>query len=127
MTKTEVQLLREKLNKHLASFGEEHNLKVFAGKTTYSDNNMTIKVECSKIADDGTVYSKEREEFIKYATLYGLQPEDLGKRFTSNNETFEITGLKSSYRKYPIIAKGVHNGKSYKFTENSIQKKLARG
>jgi hypothetical protein len=42
-------------------------------------------------------------------------------QFTGTNGVYEITEIKTRNRTYPVIAKSLSNGKSYKYSVNQIK------
>lgn len=65
-----------------------------------------------------------KKDFDRYADLFGLKPEDYGRTFVTRGETYQITGISPNRPKYPINAKSVRTGKSFKFQEASVQRAL---
>ena len=48
----------------------------------------------------------------------------LGYEFVSNGENFKVVSFNLRRRKYPVSADNLRNGKSYKFTVDSINRKI---
>lgn len=82
--------------------------------------NATVSFVFSTIGEDGEVHDIDAETFKKDADLFGFKPEDLGASFSMQGDTFKITGLKPSRRKFPILAKRVSDGKVYKFPARMV-------
>ena len=57
----------------------------------------------------------------------GLCPEDLGRRFQWQGQTFELAGYNVRAPKMPVIARSVGTGKLYKFRVEDIKRLLAQG
>jgi len=107
--------LRDELDKVLAPLGMKLGLDISAGNATFTAENATFKVKIATLSADGTVRDEEAEAFKKGAVLYGLKPEMLNTTFKGwNGETFEIVGLATRSRKYPVLAKD-KSGKTFKF------------
>jgi hypothetical protein len=114
--------IRDELNKVLEPFGKKFGLVVHAGNATYSENNAVFKVEVNTVDQDGNAISREAEAFTKNAFVYGLKPEHLNQTFKSfHGESFEIIGLATRSNKYPILAKNLENGKTYKFPAEQVK------
>ena len=60
----------------------------------------------------------------KMARLYTLNPDDLGKTFTSGGKTFKIEGLKTRSHKRPVLASDVRTGKKFVFEVEAVQRAL---
>jgi hypothetical protein len=124
MQKSEVNALMNRLRAHLDTF-EPDNCQIELKGGTYSDNNISSRIVISVKGDDGEIVTKEAEDFTRYASTYGLKPEDLGERFRDFNEKeFEIVGCKRRSRKYPILVKEVRTSKVYKFGAHAVKQYL---
>ena len=93
------------------------DLKAHVGNASFTDNNVTFKIELSTIAENGDVLNKASEDFKLFAGVYGMKPEDFGKSFKANGHTYTICGLKPRSDKYPIIAQR-EDGKKFKFGDD---------
>ncbi len=125
MSKRTLGKLREKLQAVLndADLSEFGDMAVSIGQISYTGGEIfpvTLKVEVAKKGDGGIVESRIARDFKNNAGLYGLEPDDLGKTFEQNGETFTIKGLKTRNRKFPIIAEN-NKGQSYKFGEQMVK------
>lgn len=56
---------------------------------------------------------------------YGFEKDDLGKMFYISNEGYEIIGLKTRNRKYPILAKN-SKGTIFKFDHVLVKAQLIK-
>jgi hypothetical protein len=61
-----------------------------------------------------------------YGPRQWLHAEDFGKTFTSQGKTFELSGINLRAPKFPINAKCLTDGKTYKFTSAAIRRALGR-
>ena len=127
MDRTKVKMLRDALEAQLQTVEEQFKVKINIGKCTYTTSNCSYKVEVADVGEGGEVKSKEVEDFRLYATSYGLNPDDLNKEFDSSGETFEITGLSTRKRKYPILGTRVKDGRKFKFPADQVAFALSRG
>ena len=109
------------LDKHLSLDG----IKVKLGAGSFNDVFVTFKLECATINADGTVNSKLVDDFKFYCSRYGLKPDDIGKEFATNGDTYIIEGCKPKSSKYPIIGKR-SDGKSFKFSPEQVKLNLNR-
>lgn len=115
-----VNALRQALQNAANDFG----VTIELGTPRYDENRLTFKVEAFVAGNGNQGESSAAIQFRAAATLLGLQPEDLGKTFQSRGDTYQIVGAKIANRKYPILAKNIKNGKTYKFTANDVRKLL---
>lgn len=113
--------LRDELDKVLAPLGKKLGLSISAGNASFTPENATFKVKIATLGADGTVRNEEAEAFKKSAILYGLKPEMLNTTFKDwGGDTFEIVGLATRSRKYPVLAKNILTGKTFKFPVEQV-------
>lgn len=121
-----LRLLRPQLQAAVKEIEAKTGLKLEFTRGTYGDTFGTFKLEISTVAKDGTVFSREADDFKQYATLYGLEADDLGKEFIAGGgRKFKISGLAMKSRKRPVLAKDV-NGKTFKFDARTVKLYLGR-
>lgn len=105
----------------LADVAQRLGVKITVGSTRFTDKNAKIKIEVATISSDGQVRSEAAESFGIYAYRYGLQPSDMGKTFTWSGHTYAISGCAPRSHKYPILAKRLSDGKTYKFAAKLVK------
>ena len=123
--RTNLKQLRVDIDKALEAVGKQHGIVLKAGSASFEPTNATFKLACSVITPDGTVVSKEAEDFKRRAFMYGLRAEDLGETFTFKCQEYEIVGLSVKARTAPILCKQKSNGKVYKFDLQTVKMLLA--
>lgn len=104
-----------------AHFGDR--LHVERGNATFGSGHAKIQYVFAKVDDAGPL-TPERTEFERYAQSYGLKPEHLGTEFATDGERYCISGLSTGSPKYPILAKRVRDGRTYKFTPLRVRTAL---
>jgi hypothetical protein len=114
--------LRDEIDAALAPIAEEYGITLQLGNASFSPDDVTFKLKGHIIRAPGEM-SREAADYKKYAGDYGLNPNQyaLGAKFRHRNSTFEITGLKMSSRKYPVLCRN-HNGKTYKFPVDLVKR-----
>lgn len=119
-----LQLLRTRINAALAGLGTELDVTFDAANCSFDPlgNTCTYKLNVAVKRADGTVVTKEAEDFKRFAALEGLQPSDLGRRFASNGGQFEVCGYAPRSYKRPILAKDVRTGRIFKFTSDTVRR-----
>lgn len=107
------QLLREKMDPLLKELGGQLGVTFSFGTGTYEPNGSSgsLKLIFAANKPDGTAVTKEAADFTKYARAYGLEPTDLGKKFSDGRSTFTIIGLRTRAKVNAIITKN-QNGKA---------------
>lgn len=93
------------------------------GRYSSDGKNYTPKIEVSTLSKDGSVQSREVENFKKYAKMDGLNPEDLGREFMMRGELFKIVGYNANARKNPIIIE--KGGKRFVCRSDTVVRCLA--
>ena len=112
-----LRVLRADIEAALASVAAKHNLTVTTGGIRYSPTLATVKVEFAKEGSGNRV----EQEFKRYAELFDLSPDDLGKKFKFNGAVFTVTGLKPNSPKFPLLATRA-DGKVFKFPVTTFVK-----
>jgi hypothetical protein len=111
----------------LTEVGTEFGISLKYKGSSYQTNNCTFKIEASVISGDGTVITREADDFNRYCGLYNLLPKDLGKIIKLHDgHQYQITGLLMKSSKFPIQALCLVNQKTYKLKETTVQYLLGR-
>jgi hypothetical protein len=121
--KTTCRLVAQEAQAALAEIAKKHNLAFSYRGGNFTNNTFLLKGEFAIIAN-GQVQSREAEEFVRYAQLYGLKAEDLGREFESNGKRFTVSGLKPNSRAYPLLGKEIGTDRVFKFKAAPIVAKL---
>ena len=124
MDRNKVKELRVAVNAALESVGKEFGMSIKVGNMRYDDTVVNIPVTASMISEDGVVQTPERTDFIALAKFHGLDPEWIDKEFTSRGDTYRICGLKPRSRTYPILAKNLLTGKTFKFGASDVVRNM---
>lgn len=125
LTKEMLQKIRPDFEDAMKQLEEKYGVRISLGKLTYDSNSAGGKLTILDIGDGGDVFSKERDDFIKHAIIYGLKSEWIDGKFKHNGKSFEISGLKTRNSKLPVLAKNVKTGKVYKFPTDLIVSKMS--
>lgn len=121
ITKEMLTNLRGEIDNALIPIGEKYGIKFHAGNASYTQAVATFKLEVATIDNEnGSVNTKEAEDFKINCFRYGLKKEHLGQAFSwFNGNKFTIIGCKPRSRKQPIIAIN-ESGRRYKFSSESV-------
>jgi hypothetical protein len=108
-----------KLNETL---GKEFGLHFkFSGGGNFTASNAVLKLEIAVKDASGNIIDRSAEDFTKYATAYGLQPEWLNTAFRSFDGTeYRITGLNPNRPKNCVMATNTRTGKKYVMPPSSV-------
>ena len=116
------KIVGEAVDQALKGVADKFGITIKRKSGTFSENNYTIKIEASVIGENGLAISKEAEAFKQMAQYYGLAASDLNKKFTNwSGKEYQIVGLATKSSKYPILAKEIDSGKTFKFAEKQVQ------
>jgi len=55
--------LRESLDRAVADVAKEHGVEIVVGRGTFGTSNATFKLEVAERSEDGTVLTREAQEF----------------------------------------------------------------
>lgn len=127
LDRTTLRALRASINAALAALASQHGISISVGNASYTDSTAVFKLNLAVKNPDGTVASRDREDFIQYASLYGMKPEWLGCTFQSLGKAFKIIGLAPKRRKNPIICQEARTGKNFVFPAHSIVALMTEG
>jgi hypothetical protein len=127
ITRTLLRTIRVDAEAALLDVAAKHGVQLTFGNGSFArdGSNASLKLEIAGITDNGDVLTKEATDFKRYASSFGLTPEDLGTTFTHNGKQFKLLGCNPRNHKYPIIAQNVKNGKRYKL-ESDVVKPVAK-
>lgn len=111
--------LRAEIDAALKIVGDKYGLAFHAGNVKYEPHTAEFKLHVSTLSEKGEVIHKEAEDFKRYATVYGLKPEDLGRKYLRGGKTYTVIGCKPLSRTYPILV-SCSDGKKYKMAADSV-------
>jgi len=124
--RTICRAVAEKITEALGPITEEMGLVVEYKSGSFSDTSFKMRIELATISEDGEANTQERTDFLRYAEIYGLSPDDYGREFTNHKgNTFKICGLASRSRKYPVLATKIGSDDVYKFSVEQVRRLLA--
>lgn len=107
--------IRAQLNEELVAIGKKLGLKIDVGDAKFGDNQVTFKVQCVVEGVD-----KEKEDFEAACILFGLKKEHYKHQFDQGTDRFELIGFKANRPKYPLVARCIGTGKTYKFSRHIL-------
>jgi len=123
MTRAEHKRLASEILAAVGEIAESHGYVASQGAGRYDpDGGGTFKLELALIAEDGSIVTKERLDYIANAEAHwsDMAPEWLDKTFKVHGREFTVTGWRRRARKRPVETVGVDDGKTYLFEERTV-------
>jgi len=120
-----VKYFRKRLEAAVKPLAEELGVAIDLGNCTFKTNNCRFQLRVAVLDPNGKAITQEIDSFRSSAKLFGLEPDDLGREFIFQGQSYTICGLKPKSRKYPVIARS-GNGKNYKFACRTVLEALGR-
>jgi len=124
------KLIRDALECVLASMEKEMGLRAKVGNARFMPTTVTFKIELSTTSEEGIIQDAAAADFRQWSTLWGMEPTDLGRTFRSligdRSYEYKIVGAKPRSHKYPILAKQMPDGKTFKFSTSRVKELLGR-
>jgi len=94
---------------------------------SYSSQNFVMKVEFAVIGEEGVAMTRERQDYMEQFWRFGLKKEWLDKVFTTDTgESYQITGLRTRGKKFPVLAIHTRTKKGYKFPARAVIRAMER-
>lgn len=124
-----VRAIMDECRDALAPIAEKYGLTLDRKGRTYQRDALPVMFQLLIKQTDSAGVTVDRNglEFKRYAIMFGLSPDDLGREFTTYQGTYRICGLKPRSEKYPVLAENVRTGKIYKFPSEAVKASLAKG
>jgi hypothetical protein len=119
LDRTAVRRINDDIQSALDTVAKRYGVQIKVGNSRFSNTNCTTKIDISTVNEGGTVMTKEATDFNRFAASFGITKK-LGDTFDFRYDTYEIAGLKPRSSKYPVLAKNLSNGKTFKFPANVI-------
>lgn len=119
LDRTAVRRINDDIQSALDAVAKRYGVQIKVGNSRFSNTNCTTKIDISTVNEGGTVMTKEATDFNRFAASFGITKK-LGDTFDFRYDTYEIVGLKPRSSKYPVLAKNLSNGKTFKFPANVI-------
>jgi hypothetical protein len=112
-----INIIQEKLKKALALIEKEENVKIGFGSISFNVAQYRATMTVSSL-DKSEKVEKVYESICR---KLGFTQNIIGMKFDSNGMIYEITDIKTSNRKYPVIALSP-KGNSFKYSVDHIKR-----
>jgi len=115
MDKNKARAIAQDIEVALASVAAKHGMTVtYKGGSFDSTGIFKPRMEFRSADAD-------RQEFSRYAPMFGLSADAFGRTFVAGGISYRITGLKPSAGRRPVRALRLDNGKTYVFPAEMIK------
>lgn len=126
MDKKKVKELQEAIAEALRAVEAKVGVKISKQRLSYTpEGTFTVTIRGGAVGADGTVATREAEDFKLFAQAYGLKADQLGAEFRYGGDVYAVAGLNTRKDKNPVLAKRKSNGKTYLFPSDAVAKLLA--
>ena len=123
ITVTLVRQIRDDIENALSEIGKKYGVGFSLEKIRYDNKSFSGRFNCLVLSEE--VKSIEEQEFIQFVeseqNIYNLKKKHYKSHFEWNGKDFQLIGIRLSNRKYPVIAKRVKDGTSYKLLLRSLE------
>jgi len=104
----------------LRDFADKYGLKVKISGGKFNDMSYRPNFEFCVVGDNGRAMDGDVRDFERNCWVFGLDKNDLGRTFWSSNSEYEVVGLKSRSKKFPVLCKRKSDGKIFKFPSSTV-------
>jgi hypothetical protein len=72
------------------------------------------------VEEDGTATTPEAAQFKRYATHFGLSPDDLYRTYKRNGVRYQIVGMDPNNSSYPVFSERIVDGAIIRVSAESV-------
>lgn len=118
ITESKIKSIQAKIKAAVDLIEKEENVKIEFGTISYNVAKYSVGMSVSTLDKN----EKVDTVFKTICKRLGFTQNIVGMQFSGTNGIYEITDIKTKNRKYPVIAKSISNGTSYKFSVDHIKR-----
>jgi hypothetical protein len=123
-SKDHLTKIRAEIEAAARAVAAKHGLAFLKSRGVYGER-LELKLEFGAKAEDGSVVTPESTAFTRYASMYGMKPEWLGRTFRANGGIeYTIVGLNMRARKRPVQVRAKDGGR-FVFPAESVIRAMA--
>lgn len=125
MTKLTTTLLRDirtDIDAALKAVGEKYGVTLTTGKCTYADEHAKFQVNLATIGGDGNARTKQSDDYLRFASLRGWNPDLLFQQIKWGDRTMTVIGAYPR-RKSPILVRA-QDGAQYLLPDYVVRAKV---
>ena len=118
--KPTIKAIRMAMDQALATVASEYGITINTGNARFSGNEVTFKVKANTQSTDGTVNTKEADNFELYKNTIGLSWLEVGDQIMLQGKYFTLKGYNTRARKSPIQIEDMQ-GRGYKCSVEMVK------
>jgi len=115
---------REEFKKAVEKLAKKYKVEISLGNISYDNLEFHGKMSVKNLEQGGKKIDADKENFSKYAVLYGLKPALFGYSITAQGKNFKIVGINPRKRKFPIVLEDTKTGKRVCATQEIVVKSI---
>lgn len=123
ITREIVKQLRKDIDTALSAVGARYGMEIHAGSASFDSLTVDFKLSAKLAKSEG--FDPDKEQWDKNCKFYNLSEDDYGKTFTINGTTYQICGLNTQARSYPVLIRNTLTGDVSKSTVDSVRMHLS--
>ena len=125
VTKDKAREITAEIEVAVKAIFEKHELQPSKIRSKYGDGyQVSIQADAIEMNDSGVnLASTESQVWISIGNKYGFEnpASVLGAEFVQNGKPFKFLGMNPNASKFPLVAKNLKDGKTYKLTVGSVK------
>ena len=118
--KPTIKAIRMAMDNALAKVEKEYGITIKTGNARFSGNEVTFKVKANTQSSDGTVNTKEADNWNLYKHTIGLEWLNVGDQIMLQGKYFTLKGYNTRARKSPVNIED-SNGRGYKCSVEMVK------
>ena len=125
VTKDKAREITQEIEVAVKAIFEKHELQPSKIRSKYGDGyQVSIQADAIEMNDSGVnLASTESQVWISIGKQYGFEnpASVLGAEFVQNGKPFRFLGMNPNASRFPLVAKNLKDGKTYKLTVGSLK------
>ena len=111
---TMLQNFRKDFVEAVKDLQAKYNINIELGTIHFGADEFSCKLVAKEV-EGGSKDDLMEKEFYKYCSNYNLTPSDFLAKFEYRGDVYQVVGIRTSKRKYPIVCKNLNNNLMYGF------------